>query len=211
MSHCTKKCPWYCKLIIILILFESFWRFRHGKGYFEASFCSGISCFDYFLFKLLSFSLQSWHAVMGSVATRLDCFGAWKEQNGAKRWIFCAGFFFLSRNAANMMFLLILRGRKLVSMSDIKCNFLIWKKKIKHANKECGEQGSERFCSCFDFDLMKWSQYEKKMVFKSFCNLIYFITYFFTTLGNRQMCSFMKNFMNSFTSSSTYWVVSDTG
>jgi len=30
---------------------------------------------------------------MGSVSIRLDCFGARREQDGAKRLIFCAGFF----------------------------------------------------------------------------------------------------------------------
>lgn len=29
---------WFCKLISILILFGSLWRFRHGKRYFEAWF-----------------------------------------------------------------------------------------------------------------------------------------------------------------------------
>lgn len=36
------------------------------------------------------------------------------------------------------MFLIILSGGKLISMSDIKCNFLIGKKKIKLGDKEQG-------------------------------------------------------------------------
>lgn len=37
-----------------------------------------------------------------------------------------------------VLFLIILSGGKLISMSDIKCNFLIGKKKIKLGDKEQG-------------------------------------------------------------------------
>lgn len=132
---------WFCKLISILILFGSLWRFRHGKRYFEAWF--------FLLYFFLLWNLLLWLFLILTCQLcklKLRCSYGFSINKAGLLWskegtgwgrdeYFVLDFF---PKMMQVLFLIILSGGKLISMSDIKCNFLIGKKKIKLGDKEQG-------------------------------------------------------------------------